>query len=75
MVKSGLRVNTSTHSLLLDEMTWPEAKEALLAADVVLIPLGSNEQHGPGMTLSTDITLATAVASRVADRLRPRAAA
>ncbi|MGH2561338.1 MAG: creatininase family protein [Thermomicrobiales bacterium] len=60
-------------SLFLDEMTWPEAKEALADSGVVLIPLGSNEQHGPGMTLSTDITLATAVAGRVAERLRPRA--
>jgi creatinine amidohydrolase len=60
-------------SVFLAEMTWPEARDALAAAEVVLIPLGSNEQHGPGMTLATDIVLATAVAARVAERLRPRA--
>jgi creatinine amidohydrolase/Fe(II)-dependent formamide hydrolase-like protein len=60
-------------SVYLAELTWPEAKEAFAAAEVVLIPLGSNEQHGPGMTLATDITLATAVAGRVAERMRPRA--
>lgn len=60
-------------SVSLAELTWPEAKEAFAVAEVVLIPLGSNEQHGPGMTLATDITLATEVARRVAERLRPRA--
>src|SRR5215217_4818899 len=57
----------------LAEMTWPEAKEALAAARVVIIPTGSTEQHGPGMTLSTDITMATAMSVRVARRLFPRA--
>jgi creatinine amidohydrolase len=60
-------------SVFLADLTWPEAEAAFAAAEVVLVPLGSNEQHGPGMTLSTDITLATAVAGRVAERLRPRA--
>ncbi|MEA2515599.1 MAG: creatinine amidohydrolase [Thermomicrobiales bacterium] len=60
-------------SVVLSDLTWPEAKLAFAEAEVVLIPLGSNEQHGPGMTLSTDITLATAVARRVAEQLRPRA--
>ena len=57
----------------LAEMTWPEARNALAAARVVIIPTGSTEQHGPGMTLSTDITMATAMAVRVARRLFPRA--
>src|ERR671915_92545 len=66
-------MSATGRSLFLAELTWPEAKEAFAAAEVVLIPLGSNEQHGPGMTLATDIALATAVAGRVAERLRPRA--
>jgi creatinine amidohydrolase len=66
-------MSESRRSVFLAELTWPEAKEAFTAAEVVLIPLGSNEQHGPGMTLATDITLATAVAGQVAERMRPRA--
>lgn len=66
-------MSESERSVFLAELTWPEARDAFEAAEVVLIPLGSNEQHGPGMTLSTDITLATAVAGRVAERMRPRA--
>jgi creatinine amidohydrolase len=57
----------------LADMTWPEARDALAAARVVIVPVGSTEQHGPGMTLSTDITMATAMAIRVARRLFPRA--
>ena len=66
-------MSPNRRSLFLAELTWPEAQAAFAAAEVVLIPLGSNEQHGPGMTLATDITLATAVAARLAERLRPRA--
>jgi creatinine amidohydrolase len=66
-------MTTSPKSAFLAELTWPEATAAIGASEVVLIPLGSTEQHGPGMTLATDITLATAVAERVADRLAPRA--
>ena len=72
-VGSNVSGSDTPRSSLLAELTWPEAEAALAEAEVVLIPLGSNEQHGPGMTLSTDITLATAVAVRVAERLRPRA--
>jgi creatinine amidohydrolase len=57
----------------LADMTWPEAQAALVAAEVVIVPTGSTEQHGPGMLLRTDTTMAAAVAQRVAKRLFPRA--
>ena len=57
----------------LADMTWPEVRDALVDARVVIIPAGSTEQHGPGMTLSTDIVMATAMSVRVARRLFPRA--
>ncbi|MCA1645557.1 MAG: creatininase family protein, partial [Chloroflexi bacterium] len=57
----------------LADMTWPQAREALAAAQVVMVPIGSTEQHGPGMLLRTDTTIAAVIAARVADRLRPRA--
>src|SRR5688572_21542177 len=69
----GTTMDATDRSVVLAELTWPEAKDAFAEAEVIVIPLGSNEQHGPGMTLATDITLATAVAVRVAERLRPRA--
>ena len=33
-------------ALILPEMIWPEAKEALSQAKAALIPVGSFEQHG-----------------------------
>src|SRR6266542_3163092 len=57
----------------LPDMTWPDSRDALAAARVVIIPPGSTEQPGPGMTLATDIVMATAMSVRVARRLFPRA--
>lgn len=44
---------------------WP----ALPAGAVVLVPVGSIEQHGPHLPLDTDTVIADAVAHRVADLL------
>lgn len=38
-------------------------------ARLVLVPVGSLEQHGPHLPLDTDTVIATAVANRVAERL------
>ncbi len=38
-------------------------------AEVVLVPVGSTEQHGPHLPLGTDTLVATAVAARLAARL------
>ena len=49
----------------LGELTWPEAGRR--AADGVLaLPLGSTEQHGPHLPLSTDTDLAVELCRRLA---------
>lgn len=40
--------------VLLTEMTWPEVKEALKRNPVVIIPVGSIEQHGRHLPLGSD---------------------
>lgn len=45
---------------------WPDVREAPL----VLVPVGSTEQHGPHLPLSTDTVIAEAVARRAAAVLR-----
>lgn len=50
----------------LGDATWPET----VGARLVLVPLGSVEQHGPHLPLDTDTVIAVAVAERVA-ALRP----
>jgi creatinine amidohydrolase len=41
-----------------------------LGADLVLVPVGSLEQHGPHLPLETDTVIARAVARGLADRMR-----
>jgi creatinine amidohydrolase len=53
----------------LARLRWPEAKDALEGARVALVPVGSCEQHGPHLTLDTDIAIASAFARRLTDDL------
>lgn len=48
----------------LADLTWPQAHEVRDA--VLVVPVGSTEQHGPHLALSTDTDIATALAHRVA---------
>ncbi len=57
----------------LARVTSPEAAEALTCAEVVLIPVGATEEHGPNMTLETDTAVAYQFALRTAAALHPRA--
>src|SRR5215471_10344132 len=51
--------------MLLENLTWPEVKKLKLADTVVLFPLGSFEQHGPHLPLTTDTDIVTAVARSI----------
>ncbi len=50
---------------VLAGLTWTELA-ARAAATVLAVPLGSTEQHGPHLPLSTDTEIATAMARRLA---------
>lgn len=39
---------------LLEKLTWPKAKKAFEETSVVVIPIGSTEQHGPHLPEGTD---------------------
>ena len=56
----------------LGELTWPEARDALQAETVVLLPVGAIEAHGPHLSLETDVIIATATADRAAALLAAR---
>lgn len=49
----------------LADLTWPDVD----ARPLVLVPVGSIEQHGPHLPLDTDATIAVAVAEAVARKL------
>jgi len=54
--------------VLLHEMSWTEAKEYFAKNDIAIIPVGSNEQHGPQNPLGTDHFIAKALAEETAKR-------
>ncbi len=54
--------------LVLQEMSWADVQNYLKASDMVIIPIGSTEQHGPHLPLGTDCYIATEVAKMVSAR-------
>jgi creatinine amidohydrolase len=53
---------------MLHEMSWAEAKEYFAKNNIAIIPVGSNEQHGPQNPLGTDHLIAKAIAEETAKR-------
>ncbi len=53
---------------LLYSMTYEEAEEYLSKHDMVILPIGSHEQHGPANPLGTDFLIADALAKEAAKR-------
>jgi len=53
---------------MLYEMSWTEAKEYFMKNDMAILPVGSNEQHGPQNPLGTDHLIAKALAEETAQR-------
>jgi creatinine amidohydrolase len=49
----------------MEEMSYPDVQEILKQTDVVLIPIGSQEKHGPHIPLATD-SIITIVTTRMA---------
>ena len=54
--------------VLLHEMNWTEAKKYFKRNDIAILPVGSNEQHGPQNPLGTDHLIAKAIAEETARR-------
>jgi mycofactocin precursor peptide peptidase len=51
---------------LLADLTWPEAARLAAGGALLAVPVGSTEQHGPHLPLSTDTDVAAALAVRLA---------
>ena len=52
----------------LAELAWPEVAERAAAGAMLAVPIGSTEQHGPHLPLSTDTDIALALCDRLAAR-------
>ena len=55
------------HKTLISEMSWYEFRDAMAFNDLIIIPVGSNEEHGPHNPLGTDTILARELARRILD--------
>jgi len=53
---------------LLAKMTWPEVKERIGKAAVVIVPVGSTEQHGPALPVDNDAFTAYTIAKMAAEK-------
>lgn len=58
--------------LILAEMTWVEVQENMDQIEMVVIPVGSCEQHGPNTTFATDTVRADEFCKLLADRMGKR---
>lgn len=53
---------------IFGNMTWPEIRDAGAANDVILLPVGMIEQHGPYLPVNADSLVADWVATRVSEQ-------
>lgn len=58
--------------LVLADLSWPEVEQIRERVEVVLLPIGSNEQHGPNLALGMDIVGATEFCRRASIMAYPR---
>jgi mycofactocin precursor peptide peptidase len=54
----------------LADLAWPEVAQRAAAGAILAVPLGSTEQHGPHLPLSTDTDIAAALCEHLAS-VRP----
>ncbi|MBI5394916.1 MAG: creatininase family protein [Verrucomicrobia bacterium] len=51
--------------MILENLSWTDVKKTKAANKIVIFPLGSFEQHGPHLPLTTDSDIVTAIARAV----------
>jgi len=59
---------SESKALILQEMSWVEVKDYLKTNRMVIIPLGSTEQHGPHMPLGTDYYEALEICKKISSQ-------
>lgn len=55
-------------SLVLQEMSWLDVQEYLKSSDMIIIPLGSTEQHGKHLPLGTDYFQALGMSKMISEK-------
>jgi creatinine amidohydrolase len=60
--------------LLLADLSWPEIRDIRDRVELVLLPVGSNEQHGPNLAVKMDIASCAEFCRRASAMMDPRVA-
>src|SRR5438045_9379903 len=55
------------------DLSWPELCDLAATDPVVVLPVGTTEQHGPHLPLSTDYLTAGTMARTAVEQVYPRA--
>lgn len=56
-------------TVMLSEMTWQEAKDAAARNALLILPIGSTEQHGTHLPLGTDVYIPLGIAKILAEKV------
>src|SRR5438034_777691 len=64
--------NYAESGLVLADLSWPEVREIKDQVDLVLLPIGSIEQHGPNLALRMDSSSAFEFCRHASMRMAPR---
>ena len=63
-------VHTQAMSVWIDDLTWPEVRDAIAAGkQTAIIYVGSSEQNGPHMVIGKHNFIARSLAQRIAEEL------
>src|ERR1700747_2959901 len=63
-------LSAQTASVWVDDMTWPEVRDAIAGGKrTAIIYVGSSEQNGPHMVIGKHNFVARALAQRIAEQL------
>jgi creatinine amidohydrolase len=65
---SGAAMPSAGLDRLLGDLTYQDVSSKISARSVLILPVGSIEQHGPHLPLNTDIVIAEGMASRIVAR-------
>jgi len=57
-------------SIYFADLSWPQLQEAIEKNTVVLVPVGTVEEHGRHLPVSTDSVIAEEIAARTAETLK-----
>src|SRR5438128_4620824 len=55
------------------DLSWPELRDLVAADPVIVLPVGTTEQHGPHLPLATDYLTAGMIACRAVEEVYPHA--